>query len=74
MRQFSGAKSGKFPQVQPRACPAMSAPLAIAPSGLDAARAKPGNLVFPVPPSPIIATGTDSTGVRDQHHDAQDWD
>ncbi|WP_156511936.1 hypothetical protein [Mycobacterium leprae] len=52
----------------------MSAPLAIAPSGLDAARAKPGNLVFPVPPSPIIATGTDSTGVRDQHHDAQDWD
>lgn len=38
----------------------MSEPLAVDPSGLTAAGAKLSNLVFPVPPSPITATGTDS--------------
>ncbi|WP_052915701.1 hypothetical protein [Mycobacterium haemophilum] len=38
----------------------MSEPLAVDPAGLTAAGAKLRNLVFPVPPSPITATGTDS--------------
>ncbi|RFD27201.1 ESX-1 secretion-associated protein EspJ [Mycobacterium uberis] len=38
----------------------MSESLAVDPSVLTTAGAKLGNLVFPVPPSPIRATGTDS--------------